>query len=97
MSSRWQPATAKVQLKLCIQRLRMLSAKREAQLKQQRREIASLVEKAKLETARVVRGRPIDLTDRQRVETIINEEIHIELLEILELYCEVRRLVRRRA
>ena len=57
MSSRWQPTTAKVQLKLCIQRLRMLSSKKEAQLKAQRREIASLVEKAKLETARVVRLR----------------------------------------
>ncbi|CAE6447325.1 unnamed protein product [Rhizoctonia solani] len=49
----------------------------EALAKKARRDIATLVEKGKIETARV------------RVENIINEDIHNELLELLELYCEL--------
>jgi vacuolar protein sorting-associated protein IST1 len=55
----------------------MLQQKREAQAKSSRRDIATLIERGKLETARV------------KVENIINEDIHIELLELLELYCEL--------
>lgn len=55
----------------------MLQQKKEAQAKSSRRDIATLIERGKLETARV------------KVENIINEDIHIELLELLELYCEL--------
>ncbi|PBK76605.1 DUF292-domain-containing protein [Armillaria solidipes] len=47
------------------------------QAKASRRDIATLIERGRIETARV------------KVETIINEDIHIELLELLELYCEL--------
>ncbi|KAF8915103.1 regulator of Vps4 activity in the MVB pathway-domain-containing protein [Mucidula mucida] len=63
--------------RISVQRLRMLQQKKEAQAKMSRRDIATLIERGKLETARV------------KVETIINEDIHIELLELLELYCEL--------
>lgn len=45
----------KVSFKLAVQRLRSSTAKKEAQNKVARREIASLLEKGKEETARVVR------------------------------------------
>lgn len=55
----------------------MLQQKKEAQAKSSRRDIATLIERGKLETARI------------KVENIINEDVHIELLELLELYCEL--------
>jgi vacuolar protein sorting-associated protein IST1 len=42
-----------------------------------RRDIATLVERGKIETARI------------KVESLINEDIQIELLELLELYAEI--------
>lgn len=42
-----------------------------------RRDIATLLERGKVETARI------------KTESIINEDIAIELLELLELYCEI--------
>lgn len=60
-----------------MQRLRTLQHKKEAQAKAARRDIATLLEKGKLETARI------------KVETIINEDVYVELLELLELYCEL--------
>jgi len=73
----WNAAKAKVQLRLAVQRLRTLQQKKEAQAKASRRDIALLLERGKLETARI------------KVETIINEDIHVELLELMELYCEL--------
>ncbi|KAF5392465.1 hypothetical protein D9757_002242 [Collybiopsis confluens] len=73
----WNSAKAKVQLRLSVQRLRTLQEKKEAQAKASRRDIAFLVEKGKIETARI------------KVEGIIVEDIHVELLEILELYSEL--------
>ncbi|KAJ3815613.1 DUF292-domain-containing protein [Lentinula aff. lateritia] len=73
----WNSARAKVQLRLSVQRLRTLQEKKEAQAKSARRDIASLVERGKIETARI------------KVEGIIGEDIHLELLELLELYCEL--------
>jgi len=64
-------------IRLSVQRLRILQQKKEAQAKSSRRDIASLLERGKIETARV------------KVENIINEDIHVELLELLELYCEL--------
>jgi len=62
---------------LAIQRLRTLQEKKTAQAKTARRDIALLLEKSKLETARI------------KVENIIHEDIYVELLELLELYCEL--------
>ncbi|KAG8900896.1 hypothetical protein FRB99_005685 [Tulasnella sp. 403] len=63
--------------KLAVQRVRTIQEKKCALAKKSRRDIATLLEKRKIETARI------------RVETMINEDIHIELLELLELYCEL--------
>ncbi|KAF8347039.1 DUF292-domain-containing protein [Amanita rubescens] len=73
----WNATKAKVQLRLSVQRLRTLQQKKEAQAKAARREIATLLERSKIETARI------------KVESLINEDIHAELLELLELYCEL--------
>ncbi|KAG6897961.1 hypothetical protein C0992_008351 [Termitomyces sp. T32_za158] len=62
---------------LSVQRLRTLQQKKEAQAKATRREIATVLEKGKVETARI------------KVEALIHEDIHTELLELLELYCEL--------
>ncbi|KDR85600.1 hypothetical protein GALMADRAFT_234561 [Galerina marginata CBS 339.88] len=75
--SLWNATKAKVQLRLSVQRLRTLQQKKEAQAKAARRDIATLIERGKIETARI------------KIETIINEDIHVELLELLELYCEL--------
>ncbi|KAI0304632.1 regulator of Vps4 activity in the MVB pathway-domain-containing protein [Russula brevipes] len=62
---------------LSVQRLRTLQDKKEAQAKVARRDIATLLERGKVETARI------------KVESIIHEDIYLELLELLELYCEL--------
>jgi vacuolar protein sorting-associated protein IST1 len=67
----------KVQLKLSISRLRMVQAKDEALAKQSRRSMAQLLEQGKVESARI------------RVENIIRSDMNTELLEYLELYCEL--------
>jgi vacuolar protein sorting-associated protein IST1 len=67
----------KVQLKLSISRLRMVQQKDEALAKQARRTMAQLLEQGKEESARI------------RVENIIRSDLNTELLEILELYCEL--------
>ncbi|CZT14455.1 related to IST1 Putative translation initiation factor, has a role in resistance to high concentrations of sodium [Ramularia collo-cygni] len=67
----------KVQLKLSIARLRMVQQKEAALAKVQRREMAQLLEVGKIESARI------------RVENIIRSDLNSELLEILELYCEL--------
>jgi vacuolar protein sorting-associated protein IST1 len=66
-----------VQLKLAISRLRMVQQKDTALAKQQRRSMAQLLEQGKDESAKI------------RVENIIRSDIDTELLEILELYCEL--------
>ncbi|KAI0830804.1 DUF292-domain-containing protein [Trametes gibbosa] len=73
----WNSAKAKVQLRLGVQRLRTLQEKKNAQAKASRRDIAMMLEKGKLETARI------------KVENIIHEDVYVELLELLEMYCEL--------
>ncbi|WFD49167.1 Vacuolar protein sorting-associated protein ist1 [Malassezia furfur] len=73
---RWASGRTKVQLKLAVQRAHMLQAKRESLAKKARRDIADLVVRGKVETARV------------KTESLIMDDVHIELLELLELYCE---------
>ncbi|WFD23224.1 Vacuolar protein sorting-associated protein ist1 [Malassezia equina] len=75
--ARWQAARTRIQLKLAIQRAHMLQAKKEALAKRTRLEIAELVDRGRMETARV------------KTESLILDDIHTELLELLELYCEM--------
>ncbi|ORY35024.1 regulator of Vps4 activity in the MVB pathway-domain-containing protein [Naematelia encephala] len=72
----WNPARVKVQIRLSIQRLRTLQEKKSALAKKSRREIADLLIKSRVETARL------------RVEGLIQDDIYVELLELLELYVE---------
>ena len=67
----------KVQLKLAVNRLRLVQQKETELAKQARRELAGLLELKKEESARI------------RVENIIHDDVNVELLEILELYCEL--------
>ncbi|EHN00560.1 Ist1p [Saccharomyces cerevisiae x Saccharomyces kudriavzevii VIN7] len=62
---------------MCIQRLRYAQEKQQAIAKQSRRQVAQLLLTNKEQKA------------HYRVETLIHDDIHIELLEILELYCEL--------
>ncbi|EDO19094.1 hypothetical protein Kpol_2000p61 [Vanderwaltozyma polyspora DSM 70294] len=64
-------------LKMCIQRFRYAEEKQQALAKQGRRDVAQLLVNGKEHKA------------HYRVESLINDDIHIELLEILELYCEL--------
>ncbi|RKP27607.1 regulator of Vps4 activity in the MVB pathway-domain-containing protein [Syncephalis pseudoplumigaleata] len=67
----------KVQLKLAINRLKLLHAKKTAVNEQLRRDIAQLLEQNKEASARI------------RVEHIIREDYLLEGLEQVELYCEL--------
>jgi len=62
---------------MCIQYLRYAQDKQQALAKQYRRDVAQLLMASKEQKA------------HYRVETLINDDIHVELLEILELYCEL--------
>ncbi|KAI8983434.1 regulator of Vps4 activity in the MVB pathway-domain-containing protein [Pilobolus umbonatus] len=73
----YNPTRLKVQLKLAINRLKMLQAKKTSLNQQNRREIGLLLEKGKEESARI------------RVEHIIRDDLLIEALESLELYCDL--------
>ncbi|KAI8147521.1 regulator of Vps4 activity in the MVB pathway-domain-containing protein [Fennellomyces sp. T-0311] len=73
----FQPNKLKVHLKLSINRLKMLQAKKTSLSQHQRREIATLLDKGKEESARI------------RVEHIIREDLLIETMEMLELYCDL--------
>ncbi|AMD19549.1 HCL602Cp [Eremothecium sinecaudum] len=76
-----QPVTLNVKLKMflriAIQRLRYAQEKQQAIAKQTRRDIAHLLSQGSEHKA------------KYRVETLINDDMHIELLETLELYCEL--------
>ncbi|ODN78267.1 hypothetical protein L202_03915 [Cryptococcus amylolentus CBS 6039] len=72
----WNGPRAKVQLKLSIQRLRTLQEKKHALAKASRRSIADLLAQGRVETCRL------------RVEGLIQDDIGVEMLEVLELYCE---------
>lgn len=62
---------------MCVQRLRFAQEKQLALAKQDRREVAKLLAGGKEQKA------------RYRVESLISDDVHIELLELLELYCEL--------
>ncbi|KAL2911736.1 Vacuolar protein sorting-associated protein ist1 [Polyrhizophydium stewartii] len=66
----------KVQLKVAINRLRLVQQKKQSINQQARKEIADLLQKGKEDSARV------------RVEHIIREDFNIEALELIELFAE---------
>ncbi len=67
-----------MQIKLSIQRLRTLQEKKLALAKKARRDIADLVAKSRIETAKL------------RVEGLIQDDIYVELLELLEVGRAIR-------
>ncbi|CAN8290028.1 unnamed protein product [Cochlearia groenlandica] len=73
----FKAAKCKTLLKLTVPRIKLLRNRREAQLKQMRREIAKLLETGQEATARI------------RVEHIIREEKMMAAQEIIELFCEL--------
>ncbi|KAL8278717.1 hypothetical protein RQP46_008786 [Phenoliferia psychrophenolica] len=76
-SASWNPPRARIQLKLSIQRIRLLAAKKSQLAKVTRREIAGFLDKQRIETARI------------KVEAVMGEDQMVDLLEVLELYCEL--------
>ncbi|KAL4067304.1 regulator of Vps4 activity in the MVB pathway-domain-containing protein [Scleroderma yunnanense] len=76
--------------RLSVQRLRTLQQKKEAQAKSARRDIAVLLEKGKwLETFTLTRLLLATTSDCTDIILVINDDINLELLELLELYCEL--------
>lgn len=73
----FNPSKLKTGLKMAISRLKFVQEKKAALCKQQRRQLADLLKQGKESSAQI------------RVENIIREDIYIELLEHLELYCEL--------
>jgi len=75
--------------------LRTLQEKKEAQAKAARRDIATLLERGKVETSRIKVESSISYFFSCRLSSltvlleVINEDIYLELLELLELYCEL--------
>ena len=80
--------------------MRTLQEKKNAQAKASRRDIALLLEKGRIETARIkVENSKSAVRDSDSILTchciyctritVINEDIYVELLELLELYCEL--------
>ncbi|KAJ2795152.1 Vacuolar protein sorting-associated protein ist1 [Coemansia guatemalensis] len=67
----------KVKLKLAINRLRFLQAKQESLNTAARRDIAMLLKGGKVASATI------------RIESIIRDDLHIEAMEITELFCEL--------
>ncbi|ODV81493.1 DUF292-domain-containing protein [Suhomyces tanzawaensis NRRL Y-17324] len=70
-------ARLKTSLKMAISKLKFIQEKKTALTKQQRRQLAELLKQGKESSAKI------------RVENIIRDDIYIELLEYLELYCEL--------
>lgn len=70
------PLRLKTALKMAISKLRFIQEKT-AITKQQRRQLSELLSQGKESSSKI------------RVENIIRDDIYIELLEILELYCEL--------
>jgi vacuolar protein sorting-associated protein IST1 len=64
-------------LKMAISKLKFIQDKKLALAKQQRRQLADLLNQGK------------ELSAKIRVENVIRDDIYVELLEYLELYCEL--------
>lgn len=67
----------RVNLRLCINRLKLLEKKKTEQALKARKEIADYMKAGRLERARI------------RVEHIIREDYLVEAMEVIELYCDL--------
>ncbi|KAM1062053.1 hypothetical protein ACFX14_026333 [Malus domestica] len=73
----FKPAKCKTSLKLAVSRIKLLKNKKDAQVKQIRRELAQLLETGQDRTARI------------RVEHVVREEKTKAAFELIEIYCEL--------
>ncbi|CAJ1951586.1 unnamed protein product [Sphenostylis stenocarpa] len=73
----FKPAKCKTALKLAVSRIKLLKNKREAQVKQLKRELAQLLESGQDRTARI------------RVEHVVREEKTMAAYDLVEIYCEL--------
>ncbi|KAG5142698.1 hypothetical protein JHK82_018393 [Glycine max] len=73
----FKPAKCKTALKLAVSRIKLLKNKREAQIKQLKRELAQLLESGQDRTARI------------RVEHVVREEKTMAAYDLVEIYCEL--------
>lgn len=73
----FNPTRLKTSLKMAILRAQFVQEKKTALVKQQRRQLADLLSQGKETSATI------------RVENIIREDIYVELLEYIELFCEL--------
>ncbi|XP_047182128.1 uncharacterized protein LOC124848489 isoform X1 [Vigna umbellata] len=73
----FKPAKCKTQLRLAVSRIKLLKNKREAQVKQLKRELAQLLESGQDRTARI------------RVEHVVREEKTMAAYDLVEIYCEL--------
>lgn len=73
----FKPAKCKTSLKLASSRIKLLKNKREAQVKQLKRELAQLLDAGQERTARI------------RVEHVVREEKTMAAYELIEIYCEL--------
>ena len=73
----FKPAKCKTALKLAVSRIKLLKNKREAQVRQLKRELAQLLESGQDQTARI------------RVEHVVREEKTMAAYDLIEIYCEL--------
>ena len=73
----FNPNKTKTQLRLCVSRIKLLQNKKNVLIRQQRKDIATLLANGKEDSARI------------RVEALIQEQGCSIAYEILELYCEL--------
>merc|ERR1711918_95639 len=70
-------ARLKTTLRLCLARLKLIKNKKNMQMQVLKKEVADLMEAGKDESAKI------------RVESVIREQMTVEVFEILELYAEL--------
>ncbi|XP_050218077.1 uncharacterized protein LOC126668897 [Mercurialis annua] len=73
----FKPAKCKTALKLAASRIKLLKNKRDAQVRQLKRELAQLLESGQDQTARI------------RVEHVVREEKTMAAYDLIEIYCEL--------
>ncbi|RVX05428.1 IST1-like protein [Vitis vinifera] len=73
----FKPAKCKTSLKLAVSRIKLLKNRREAQLKQMKRDLAQLLQSGQDQTARI------------RVEHVVREEKTMAAYDLIEVYCEM--------
>uniref|UniRef100_A0A5B6Z968 Uncharacterized protein n=1 Tax=Davidia involucrata TaxID=16924 RepID=A0A5B6Z968_DAVIN len=73
----FKPAKCKTSLKLATSRIKILKNKKEAQVKQLKKELAQLLESEQDQTARI------------RVEHVVREEKMMAAYDLIEIYCEL--------